>query len=273
MSQQILRNLVYYPNGPSGTASDLAALAASPYYSNVVLGQFHFDKNNGTLSWNDTALADVSSDVWAAVAKLAEGEYPKIVSMQIGSAGNGTWTWIANDMAAAAQTLIDVVTGEYPIVGIDLDPEPVGAVALDTIYNFTLQLGSYKSNASFYLSHVPVPWDTVYFPDLYGPQYWPQMAPFVDWITPQWYGTTGGSLASAYEGFVSGLTTPPQPLPPQIVVAGQESSSTSLTDLISAIKSLNTNYTSNWGGVGLWAYPLPTSPDWAEAIYNALQGS
>lgn len=273
MSQQNLRNLVYFPNGPAGTESDLAALAASPYFSNVVLGQFHFNEPDGHITWNETTLSEVPADVWTAVGKLAQGKYPKIVSMQLGTAGNGTWKWIANNMDAAAETLIEIVKGEYPIVGIDLDPEPIGAVALETIYDFTLKLGSYKAKSPFYLSHVPVPFDTAYFPALYGTQYWPQMAPFLDWITPQWYGTTGANLVTAYEGFVDGMTTPQQPLPPGIVVAGQESGSTSLDDLTSAITSLGKNYLSNWGGVGVWAYPLPTSPDWAKSIYDALHGS
>jgi hypothetical protein len=173
-------------------------------------------------------------------------------------------------MDAAAESLIAIVKGEYPIIGIDLDPEPIGAVALETIYDFTLKLGSYKSTSPFYLSHVPVPFDTAYFPALYGTQYWPQMAPFIDWITPQWYGTTGAALVTAYEDFVTGLTIPPQPLPQEIVVAGQESDSTSLDDLTSAIKSLGKKYP--FGGVGVWAYPLPTSPNWAQEIYDALHG-
>ena len=89
----------------------------------------------------------MSPNVWAAVRKLKQGPYPKIVSMQIGSAGNGTWDWIASNMDAAAKSLIEIVRGQYPIEGIDLDPEPIGAVALKTIYDFTLKLGSYKINS------------------------------------------------------------------------------------------------------------------------------
>jgi len=272
MSQQTLRSLVYYPHGPAGTESDLAALAASPYFTNVVLGQFHFNEPDGHVTWNETILSDVPANVWTAVKNLGQGKYPKIVSMQLGTAGNGTWKWIADNMDAAADTLIEIVKAKNGIVGIDLDPEPIGEVALETIYDFTLKLGSRKAKTPFYLSHVPVPFDDVYFPALYGTQYWPQMAPFIDWVTPQWYSTTGAKLVTAYEGFVAGLTTPSQPLPPGIVVAGQESDSTSLGDLTSAITSLGKKYSSNWGGVGLWAYPLP-SPDWAKSIYNALHGS
>ena len=270
MAPQIPRSLVYFPNGPSGIESGLAALAASPFYTNVVLGQFHFNEPDGHITWNETKLSDVSSSVWTAVGKLAKGQYPKIVSMQMGTAGNGTWKWIANNMAAAADSLIDIVKGKYPIVGIDLDPEPPGAVPLDPIYKFTLALGSYKAKYKFYLSHVPVPWDVAYFPKLYGPTYWPKMAPFIDWITPQWYQASGTQLVKAYNAFVAGLTNPKQPLPPPIVVAGQESDSTSLPDLLAAIKILRTSYSTSWGGVGIWAYPLPTSPDWAQAIYKAM---
>lgn len=276
MPQQIPRSLVYFPNGPSGIEPDLAALAASPFYSNVVLGQFHFNEPDGHITWNETTLSNVSSSVWTAVGNLAKGQYPKIVSMQMGTAGNGTWKWIADNMDAAAESLIEIVNGKHPIIGIDLDPEPPGDVALDTIYKFTLKLGSYKTtNVQFYLSHVPVPWDSAYFPALYGSPYWAKMAPFIDWITPQWYGTTGPQLAAAYKAFVTGLTTPKQPLPPPIVVAGQQfdqnSDPSELQELLTTIGSLRSSYSRNWGGVGIWAYPLPTSPDWAQAIRKALQ--
>src|SRR6185295_17623971 len=167
MSQQTLRSLVYYPNGPAGTESDLAALAASPYFTNVVLGQFHFNEPDGHVTWNETILSDVPANVWTAVKNLGQGKYPKIVSMQLGTAGNGTWKWIADNMDAAADTLIEIVKAKNGIVGIDLDPEPIGAVALETIYDFTLKLGSCKAQTPFYLSHVPVPFDDVYFPALY----------------------------------------------------------------------------------------------------------
>lgn len=88
---QNLRNLVYFPNGPDNIESDLAALAASPFVSNVVLGQFHFGKTDGALSWNTTDITQVSSSVWTAVRSLSTGSHPKVVSLQIGSAGNGMW--------------------------------------------------------------------------------------------------------------------------------------------------------------------------------------
>ena len=276
MAPQIPRSLIYYPHGPSGIESDLKALAASPYYSNIVLGQFHFNEPDGHITWNETTLSQVSKSVWTAVGNLAKGQYPKIVSMQLGTAGNGTWKWIAENMDAAAKSLIDIVkvNGTYPIIGIDLDPEPPGDVPLDAMYNFTLKLGSYKASNKFYLSHVPVPWDGAYFPKLYGPTYWAKMAPFIDWITPQWYGTNGAGLVSAYKAFVAGLTNPKQPLPPPIVVAGQEfdnhATPAQLTELLTAIASLRKTYSTNWGGIGIWSYPLPTSPDWAQAISKAL---
>lgn len=269
MSQQILRSLIYYPKGPNGVVADLADLAANPYYSNIVLGQFHFSSTNGVLSWNDTPVSKVPSETWDAVRNLSAGAHPKVVSMQIGSGGNGTWGWIANNLSAAAQSLCSVITGEYGIGGIDLDPEPIGAVSLDTLFNFTLELGSHQKSAPFALSHVPVPGDGTYFPALYGPPYWAKMEPFLDWITPQWYGSTGASLVSVYKQFVGD-----QSLPPDRVVAGQEASEQSgssvLNAMTSAIESLNKDYASNWGGIGIWAYPLPTSPDWSMAIDDAL---
>ena len=271
MTVQTLRNLIYYPKGPAGIEADLATLATNPFYSNVVLGQFHFNEPAGAITWNETLITSVASSVWKAVDGLSHGTYPKKVSMQIGTAGNGTWNYIQNHMDDAATALVKIVTGGHPIIGIDLDPEPPGKVALETIYDFTLLLGSYKQKSPFYLSHVPVPWDGNYFPQLYGPDYWPSMFPFVDWITPQWYDSTGATLVSDYEQFVSAHSAPPPyGLPPGILVAGQQSTVTTLDALLSAIKSLKTKYGANWGGVGVWAYPLPTSPDWAQAIYKAM---
>lgn len=274
MTAQTLRNLIYYPNGPSGIEEDMATIAADPYFTNVVLGQFHFNETTGELSWNQTPISSVTPEEWEAVQGLSQGEYPKIVSMQIGSAGNGTWKYIASQMSAAATTLVNAVTGEYPIAGIDLDPEETGGeVSAQTLYDFTLLLGSSKQDTPFYLSHVPVP-GAGYF-SVYGPDYWPQLAPYIDWITPQWYYATGSQLVSDYERFASEHIVPtpypaPQPFPP-LLVAGQESSVTTLDELTSAIQDLVANYGSNWGGVGVWSYPLP-SFDWGEAIYNAMHG-
>ncbi len=273
MTAQTLRNLIYYPKGPAGIEGDLATLAASPFYSNVVLGQFHFNEPAGAITWNETLITSVPTSVWKAVDALSHGSYPKKVSMQIGTAGNGTWSYIQSHMDDAAAALVKIVTGGHPIMGIDLDPEPPREVALQTIYDFTLLLGSYKQKSPFYLSHVPVPWDTNYFPQLYGPDYWPSMFPFVDWITPQWYGSTGAKLVSDYEKFISlHMVPPPYYLPPGIVIAGQDSSQTTLEALVLAIRGLGTKYGPNWGGVGVWAESLPSS-DWARAIYQALHAS
>lgn len=261
------RNLIYYP---SSDASDIDAIAANPYYTNVVLGQWHMDQTTGALSWNDTAIGDVPSDVWTAVRGLSQGQSPKIVSMQLGSAGNGTWSYIANNMSDASSILMGVINGGYGIQGIDLDPEPVGAVSLDTLLNFTVLLGQQKQNTSFYLSHAPVPWDSDYFPQLYQGSNWSQIASYVDWIMVQWYGNTGQLLVGSYESFISSsaVTAP-------LVVGGQEFSSTSppldLTALTAAIEKLGSKYSGAWGGIGIWAYPLPTSPDWAQEISEALQ--
>ena len=266
------RNLIYYPGA---SVDDLNAIASQPF-TNVVLGQFHFSNTSGptygTLSWNDTAVSDVPADVWTAVQGL-----PQVVSFQLGSAGNGTWTYIANNIDAAAQTVVDFINGGYGVGGVDLDPEPIGAVPLDVILNFTIALGALQQSTPFYLSHVPVPWDNTYYPQLYGPANWPQISAFVSWITPQWYGSAGAELVTAYENFWNQGPDGPSPTEgpqPDILVAGQETGNTTLAQLVSAIQSLNTNYDSNWGGVGVWSYPTPDgTDDWSTAISKALSGS
>jgi len=268
MVAQTLRNLIYYPGE---SVSDIEAMASQPF-TNVVLGQFHFSNTPGStfggLYWNDTAVGDISSDVWTAVQAL-----PQTVSIQLGSAGNGTWTYIANNMDAAVKTLVAFISGGYGVSGIDLDPEPIGAVPLDVIYNFTLALGAAQQTTPFYISHVPVPWDETYYPQLYGPDYWPNMAAYVSWITPQWYGWTGADLVTVYENFWNQGPNGPSPTngpQPGIVVAGQETNGT-LSDLVSAIDALNTKYDSDWGGVGVWEYPTPgPTGEWADAISKAL---
>lgn len=271
MNAQPLRNLVYYPGE---TASEIQAMATQPW-TNVVLGQFHFSNTQGPtygqLTWNDTPIDQITADVWSAVRSL-----PQIVSIQLGTAGNGTWAYIAANMDAAVTTLVGVITSTvYGIQGIDLDPEPIGAVPADVIYNFTLKLGAAQQTTPFYLSHVPVPWDTTYYPQLYGPAYWPGMAPYVDWITPQWYGSVGAGLVTSYEGFwsqgASGPTSGPSGPQPDILVGGQNSADTPLSSLTSAIATLNGHYGTNWGGIGLWAYPTPgPTGQWAQEISNAL---
>jgi len=229
------------------------------------------NETTGALTWNTMPLDQIPPATLAAVRSLSQGQYPKVVSIQLSAAVSGTWKYIASNPANAVAILTQAMQGGYGFHGVDLDPEPVGTVGLKLLYDFTLLLGPAARNAGFHLSHVPVPFDQNYFPTIYTRTYWSSMAPYVEWVTPQWYGLTGDQLVAAFTQFVN--TTG---IPPNVVVAGQQtfpSSSPLDLDLLErAVRRLNVTYSGNWGGVGMWAYPLPTNPNWSSIIRAALDG-
>jgi hypothetical protein len=263
------RFIVYYPNS---NADEITAMAANPYFTNVVLGQFHMNETTGELTWNTMPLDQIPAATLTAVRSLSRGPNAKVVSIQLSAAESGTWKYIAANPQNALAILTRAMQGNYGFGGIDLDPEPVGTVSLQLLYNFTLLLGPAAQDNAFALSHVPVPFDSNYFPTIYTGSYWQRMSPYLGWVTPQWYGSTGDQLFDAYVQFITSTG-----MPPNRVAAGQEmfptSSPADLATLQRTIRRLNARFPGQFGGIAMWAYPLLTSPDWAAGISDALNGS
>jgi hypothetical protein len=262
------RFIVYYPQS---NADEIAAIAANPYYTNVILGQFHMNEQTGELTWNAMPLNQIPAATLAAVRSLSQGPHAKVVSIQLSAAVSGTWKYIAANPQNAVAILTQAMQGGYGFGGVDLDPEPVGTVSLQLLYNFTLLLGPAARRNGFALSHVPVPFDSNYFPTIYTGSYWAQMSAYVDWVTPQWYGSTGDQLFDVYVQFITATG-----MPPSLVEAGQQtlpsSSPADLASLERTIRRLNARFNGQFGGVGMWAYPLPT-PAWSPIIAAALAGA
>ncbi len=255
-------------------ASQVAAIAGQDY-SHVILSALHMHDDGGTYSLylNDTALNDVSSDYWDAVAGLQKSGMT--VTALLGGAGNGTWKCVTADLQQAADVLVAAMDAPYNLQGFDLDWETAPAYDATTIGNLTNAIVA--GNSSAIVTHAPVPG----LLSTYDQSFWDLVGDNLAWLNVQWYGDS--DLISDYENFVSGQTSGVAVSPNRVVCGSTVVTQvgvgyTPLCTLMKWIVTLQVKY-SDFGGVAGWEFTQtigssdPTVANWNSCIQAALGGS
>ena len=265
------RNIIWCQTSDAAQVSAIAGQA----YSNVILSALHMHNDGGTFSLylNDTALPDVPSAYWDAVASLQKSGMT--VTALLGGAGNGTWQCVTDDLQQAADVLVAAMEAPYNLQGFDLDWETGPAYSATTIGNLTNAIVA--GNSSAIVTHAPVPG----LLSTYDEAFWSLVGDNLAWLNVQWYGDP--ALIDDYTDFVSGKTSGATVSPNRVVCGATVATQggvgyTPLCTLMKWIVTLQNTY-SDFGGVAGWEFTQtigsmdPLVTNWNTCIQAALGGS